>query len=188
MFCAAGLPAAAAEPVMPALGSTSSAVIWISLLLLLVIPSTIVLAMPQNRLRRTLINWLLWFFGAVFLLLGIIGAFLPIMPTTPFVLVTAACWGRASPRFHRWLHQHRFFGPMVQNWEQRRAVPRRAKYLAWSMMTLSCSWLFSSFRSAGTSAPELPPSACASPCGWHACPMPDRLSGCRRQTDTDQAA
>ena len=156
-FCAAGLPAAAAEPVMPALGSTSSAVIWISLLLLLVIPSTIVLAMPQNRLRRTLINWLLWFFGAVFLLLGIIGAFLPIMPTTPFVLVTAACWGRASPRFHRWLHQHRFFGPMVQNWEQRRAVPRRAKYLAWSMMTLSCSWLFFQFPQrwyvgAGTSA------------------------------------
>ena len=156
-FCAAGLPAAAAEPVMPALGSTSSAVIWISLLLLLVIPSTIVLAMPQNRLRRTLTNWLLWFFGAVFLLLGIIGAFLPVMPTTPFVLVTAACWGRASPRFHRWLHQHRLFGPMVQNWEQRRAVPRRAKYLAWSMMTLSCSWLFFQFPQrwyvgAGTSA------------------------------------
>ena len=106
---------------------------------------------------RLLTNWLLWFFGAVFLLLGIIGAFLPVMPTTPFVLVTAACWGRASPRFHRWLHQHRFFGPMVQNWEQRRAVPRRAKYLAWPMMTLSCSWLFFQFPQrwyvgAGTSA------------------------------------
>lgn len=66
---------------------------------------------------------LFWLFGAIALLLGILGIFLPILPTTPFVILAAACWARASPRFHRWLHQHRFFGPMVKDWEERRAVP-----------------------------------------------------------------
>ena len=78
-------------------------------------------------------------------MLGILGIFLPVLPTTPFIILTAACWGRASPRFHRWLHQHPYFGKMVQNWEERRAVPRRAKYLAWCMMTLSCTWLWIQF-------------------------------------------
>lgn len=82
-----------------------------------------------------------WLLGAIALLLGIIGIFLPVLPTTPFVILAAACWARASPRFHRRLHQHRVFGPMVRDWEERRAVPRRAKYLAFTVMTLSCSWL-----------------------------------------------
>ncbi|MCS4534509.1 YbaN family protein [Neisseria montereyensis] len=86
-----------------------------------------------------------WLFGAMALLLGIIGIFLPVLPTTPFVILAAACWARASPRFHRWLHQHRFFGPMVQNWEERRAVSRKAKYFAFSMMALSCAWMFYRF-------------------------------------------
>ncbi|UOO83264.1 YbaN family protein [Uruburuella testudinis] len=81
---------------------------------------------------------LFWLCGALSLGLGIIGIFLPVLPTTPFVILAAACWAKASPRFHRWLHRHRYFGPMVQNWERNRAVPRRAKYLAFSMMTLSC--------------------------------------------------
>ena len=85
-----------------------------------------------------MIRYLLIFCGAVSFLLGIIGIFLPIMPTTPFIILAAACWAKASPRFHRWLHQHRYFGPMVQNWEEKRAVPRRAKYLAYTMMTASC--------------------------------------------------
>ena len=92
-----------------------------------------------------MIRYLLIFCGAVSFLLGIIGIFLPIMPTTPFIILAAACWARASPRFHRWLHQHPYFGKMVQNWEERRAVPRRAKYLAWCMMTLSCTWLWIQF-------------------------------------------
>lgn len=81
---------------------------------------------------------LLWLAGAVALALGVIGIFLPVLPTTPFVLLAAACWAKASPRFHRWLHAHHYFGPMVQNWEARRAVPKKAKYLAFSMMTFSC--------------------------------------------------
>lgn len=83
-----------------------------------------------------------WLFGAVALLLGIAGIFLPVLPTTPFVLLAAVCWARASPRFHRRLHRHPYFGPILKNWENNRAVPRRAKYLAWGMMTVSCLILF----------------------------------------------
>lgn len=86
-----------------------------------------------------------WFLGALSLTLGIIGIFLPVLPTTPFVLLTAVCWAKASPRLHNRLLAHRYFGPMVRNWEERRAIPRRAKYLAYSMMTLSCVFLFVQF-------------------------------------------
>ncbi|WP_186822661.1 YbaN family protein [Kingella denitrificans] len=92
-----------------------------------------------------MLRWLLWLAGGISFVLGILGIFLPVLPTTPFIILTAACWGRASPRFHRWLHRHPYFGKMVQNWEERRAVPRRAKYLAWCMMTLSCTWLWIQF-------------------------------------------
>lgn len=81
---------------------------------------------------------LLWLAGAVSLALGIIGIVLPGLPTTPFVLLAALCWAKASPRFHHWLYHHRYFGPMVQNWDEKRAVPRRAKYFAFAMMTFSC--------------------------------------------------
>lgn len=120
-------------------GLFSSGIKVFACLLTLVILEVVVLLflMPQSPVRNMLINGLLWLIGAIALVLGIIGAVLPVMPTTPFILITAACWGRASPRFHRWLYHHRFFGPMVRNWEEKRAIPKRAKYLAWSMMTLS---------------------------------------------------
>lgn len=119
--------------------------IWLALSLGLGIPLAIVLALPKSRLRAKLLNALLWVAGTIAFILGFIGIFLPLLPTTPFMILAATCWGRASPRFYRWLHQHRYFGPMVQNWEERRAVPRRAKYLAWSMMSMSCIWLFIQF-------------------------------------------
>lgn len=97
------------------------------------------------KLRAQMVNALLWTAGAIALILGIIGIVMPVMPTTPFILITAACWGRASPRFHAWLHRHRYFGPMVRDWEERRAIPKRAKYLAWSMMSLSCIGLLLKF-------------------------------------------
>jgi uncharacterized membrane protein YbaN (DUF454 family) len=59
---------------------------------------------------------------------------LPGLPTTPFVLLAAACFARASPRLHRWLTQHRFLGPMVRDWEAHRSLPLRVKWIAISMM------------------------------------------------------
>ncbi|WP_066080504.1 YbaN family protein [Bergeriella denitrificans] len=89
-----------------------------------------------------MVRWFFWCCGALALALGIIGIFQPLLPTTPFVLLAASCWAKASPRFHHWLLCHPYFGPMVRNWQQKRAVPRRAKFLAVGMMTVSCGLLF----------------------------------------------
>lgn len=78
--------------------------------------------------------------GAVCLALGLIGIFVPLLPTTPFVLLAAFCFSRGSTRVERWLLAHPRFGPMVADWRARRAVPRRAKQLATVMMSLGSAW------------------------------------------------
>ena len=82
--------------------------------------------------------------GAVSLVLGFIGIFLPLLPTTPFVLLAAACFARGSERFHDWLVSHPRFGPLVRDWQAHRSIPLRAKCLALSMMWISMgttAWL-----------------------------------------------
>lgn len=68
--------------------------------------------------------------GFLLLALGIIGAFLPLMPTTIFVILAAACFARSSARLESWLLRHKRFGPMIVAWRTERAIPRRAKVLA----------------------------------------------------------
>lgn len=72
--------------------------------------------------------------GGLFLILGIIGIFLPLLPTTPFILLTAYCWARSSTRFHQWLFANKYFGPMLQNWEAHRVIPLKIKWLSTVMM------------------------------------------------------
>ena len=86
-----------------------------------------------------------WLAGWLALLLGIIGIFLPGLPTVPFVLLAAGCWSRTSPRFHRWRSEHRDFGPMVRNWERKRAIPLKGKILSALMMSCSCVWMLYRF-------------------------------------------
>ena len=88
---------------------------------------------------------LVWLAGWLALLLGVVGIFLPGLPTVPFVLLAAGCWSRSSPRFHRWLGEHPRFGAVVRNWERRRAVPLKGKVWSSLMMACSCGWMFYRF-------------------------------------------
>lgn len=88
---------------------------------------------PHPSSSRT-VRWLLWLAGTVSLALGLIGVVLPGLPTTPFVLLAAACYAKASPRLHGWLLHHRFLGPMVRDWEQHRSLTRRTKTIAITSM------------------------------------------------------
>ena len=65
--------------------------------------------------------------GLVSLALGAIGIFVPLLPTTPLVLVAAFCFANSSDRLHRWLLNHNVFGPLIDNWRQHRAISRNAK-------------------------------------------------------------
>ena len=81
-------------------------------------------------LRRRL--WLIA--GLLSLGLGVVGIVLPLLPTTPLVILAAACFARGSPRLRAWIIGHPRFGPAVRDWEAHRSIPRRAKRLAYAMM------------------------------------------------------
>jgi uncharacterized membrane protein YbaN (DUF454 family) len=70
--------------------------------------------------------------GCFFVLLGFIGAVLPLMPTTVFLIAAAWAFGKSSPRLERWLLEHPKFGPMLLGWRENGVIPRRAKIAACS--------------------------------------------------------
>jgi uncharacterized membrane protein YbaN (DUF454 family) len=74
--------------------------------------------------------------GLIFLALGGIGVLLPLLPTTPFVILAAACFARSSPRMHGWLLRSKVFGPLLADWEKNRCVSRNVKLLALVMMAV----------------------------------------------------
>ena len=68
--------------------------------------------------------------GLALVAIGFIGAFLPVLPTTPFLILAAACFARSSERLEAWLLDHPRFGPLLRAWRERGAIPRRAKVMA----------------------------------------------------------
>ena len=61
--------------------------------------------------------------GWISIALGLIGVLLPVMPTTPFILLAAWCFARSSERFHQWLLDNRFFGQIIKDWESGKGIP-----------------------------------------------------------------
>ncbi len=82
--------------------------------------------------------------GTMSTAIGIIGIFVPILPTTPFLLLAAACYLRSSQRFYNWLLNSRFFGAYVRNYLQGKGMPLKIKiitiFLLW--VTITCSVIF----------------------------------------------
>jgi uncharacterized protein len=79
----------------------------------------------------------LYFVAGIFMLvLAVIGALLPVMPTTIFVILAAWCFGRSSPRLEAWLLAHPRFGPALVAWRREGAIPKRAKAFAAGGMAL----------------------------------------------------
>lgn len=90
---------------------------------------------PAGRTAR--LSWVLA--GHVCVGLGLVGAVLPLMPTTVFVLCAAACYARGSERFYRKLLEHRVFGPVVRDWQRNRAMSAKAKRWAVSAIVITIS-------------------------------------------------
>ena len=95
--------------------------------------------MPEKLKRRLLIVA-----GTIATAIGIIGIFVPILPTTPFLLLAAACYLRSSQKFYHWLLNNRLFGAYVRNYLQGKGMPRKIKVftilLLWT--TITCSIVF----------------------------------------------
>lgn len=84
-------------------------------------------------------KWLLIFAGLVSVGLGLIGIVVPLLPTTPFLLLSAVCFARSSERLYQWLINHRWFGSYIRNYRDHRAVSRQVKIstliLLWATIT-----------------------------------------------------
>ena len=88
--------------------------------------------------------------GSLCLALAVLGVFLPLLPTTPFLLLASACYVRSSERLHGWLMGNRMLGPYIRNFRERRGIPLRARVttvvllwlpLAYSVYRLDILWL-----------------------------------------------
>ena len=72
---------------------------------------------------------------------GLVGAFLPVLPTTPFMIVALWAFSKSSPRLRTWLYNHRVFGPALQRWHEHRVIPTSAKIAALGAMTASLAYM-----------------------------------------------
>jgi uncharacterized protein len=96
---------------------------------------------PQRTLPAT-VRFLLLLFAVLCVALGVIGIFVPGLPTTVFILLAGWAGAHSSPRFSAWLESHATFGPMIRDWRDRGAVSRKAKISATVVMAISSAILF----------------------------------------------
>lgn len=88
-----------------------------------------------DRFRRGF-RWAWWLLAYASLAMGIVGIFVPGLPTTVFILIAAWAASRGSERLHRWLLRHPVFGPVIADWQVTRAVSRKGKWMATLTMTV----------------------------------------------------
>ena len=79
----------------------------------------------------------IWFLlGLISLVLGVIGLVLPLLPTTPFILLAAMAFAKSSPRLHHWLINHSHLGRIIKNWDDGGRIDKRSKTIALTLMAL----------------------------------------------------
>ena len=91
----------------------------------------------KSRARGTWIRILLIIAGTFFVGLGIVGIFVPVLPTTPFLLLAAACYARSSQRFYSWLLNNKWFGNYIRNYLERKGVPLKVKVLTVTLLWIT---------------------------------------------------
>lgn len=90
--------------------------------------------MPEkNKIKRILLQ----IAGTLSLILGLIGVVLPVLPTTPFLLLTAACYVRSSDKLYAWLMNHKWFGEHIRNYREKKAIRLSSKVIALSSLWLT---------------------------------------------------
>ncbi|PRY64109.1 hypothetical protein B0H98_10620 [Vreelandella songnenensis] len=94
----------------------------------------------QNR-PMTLVRALWVGVAALSFGVGVLGIFIPLLPTTEFMLGAVYCASKGSPRFEAWIRSRRYVGPLIKNWECERAISRRAKLVAVSMIGASALFI-----------------------------------------------
>jgi uncharacterized membrane protein YbaN (DUF454 family) len=96
---------------------------------------------PVPAPTRSKVKVFLWKATGVFCVgLAILGAILPILPTTVFLIMATACFAKSSPRMQRKLLNNKTFGPLIHEWQQHRSIPRKAKRIALLTIILSVVW------------------------------------------------
>lgn len=96
--------------------------------------------MKHQDLFTSLKKVLLIVVGVVSVGLGVLGIVLPILPTTPFLLLAAACFVRSSDRFYHWLLNHPWFGKYIRNYREGKGIPLKVKIIAIAMLWLAISY------------------------------------------------
>ena len=97
----------------------------------------------EDIVSNQVIRLLLLIAGTICLGLGLIGIILPILPTTPFLLLAAACYARSSKRFYHWLINNKWFGSYIKNYREGKGIPLKGKIMAISLLWITI--LFSAF-------------------------------------------
>lgn len=92
----------------------------------------------EHRILRSLtLRYVAIAFGWLMVAIGLVGVFVPLFPTTVFLLIAFWAFSISSPRFRHWLFEHRWFGPPIRAWVTHRAIPKYAKVLSVASMALS---------------------------------------------------
>lgn len=91
----------------------------------------------KNYVKSDILRWILICCGWVSIVAGVVGIFIPLLPTVPFLLLAAACFARSSGRFHGWLVEHNHLGPLIRDYLDGGGIPLRVKRMAIGMIWIS---------------------------------------------------